>query len=129
MHPPSADVLVVDDDADMAEVMEMILSEAGYRVRSARNGKEALEAVAARRPALVLLDMLMPVMNGWQCARELRARYGRAIPIVVVTAAEHARASAEEVGSDGVLAKPFELSLLLRLVRQHVEQGATRSSA
>jgi len=129
MHPPSGDVLVVDDDADMAEVMEMILSEAGYRVRSARNGREALEVVAARKPDLVLLDMLMPVMDGWQCARELRARYGRAIPIVVVTAAEHARARAEEVGSDGVLSKPFELSLLLRLVRQHVEQAATRSSA
>jgi CheY-like chemotaxis protein len=129
MHPPSGDVLVVDDDAEMVEVMELVLGDAGYRVRSARNGKEALEAVAAQRPDLVLLDMLMPVMNGWQCARELRARYGRAIPILVVTAAEHARARAEEVGSDGVLSKPFELSLLLRLVRQHVEKAATRSFA
>jgi CheY-like chemotaxis protein len=46
---------------------------------------------------LILLDMLMPVMDGWQCARELRARYGRVVPIVLVTAAEHARASAAQI--------------------------------
>jgi len=125
MNPSSGrEVLVVDDNADLVEVMAMTLEDAGYSVRSARNGQEALDAVAERMPDLVLLDMLMPVMDGWQCARELRARYGRRIPIVVVTAAEHARASAEQIGADDVLSKPFDLSLLLRLVARYVGRAA-----
>lgn len=124
MVSPSGDVLVVDDNADMVEVMELMLGQAGYSVRSASNGEEALEAVAARMPDLVLLDLLMPVMDGWQCARELRSRYGRAVPIVVVTAAEHARASAAQIGADEVLSKPFEVSLLLKVVAHHVVKAA-----
>jgi CheY-like chemotaxis protein len=130
MEPSSGrDVLVVDDNADLVEVMALMLADAGYSVRSARNGKEALEAVSERMPDLVLLDMLMPVMDGWQCARELRARYGRAVPIVVVTAAEHARASAAEIGADDVLSKPFDLSQLLKLVARHVARPATAQRA
>jgi CheY-like chemotaxis protein len=126
MDPSSGrDVLVVDDNADLVEVMAMTLEDAGYSVRSARNGREALDAVSERRPDLVLLDMLMPVMDGWQCARELRARYGRDLPIVVVTAAEHARASAEQIDADDVLSKPFDLSLLLRLVARYVARPVT----
>ena len=117
------DVLVVDDDADMLDVMKFVLDEAGYSVRSAGNGKQALEATAAQVPALVLLDMLMPVMDGWQCARELRARYGH-IPIVVVTAAENARAFGAEVGADDVLPKPFEIDDLLQVVERHVAKPA-----
>jgi CheY-like chemotaxis protein len=117
------DVLVVDDDHDMAHVMLRALRLAGYSARSAANGKLALEAVEARLPALILLDMLMPVMDGWQCARELRSRYANTIPIVVVTAAEDARARGIAIGADAVLAKPFELHELLRLVTQYVDNG------
>ena len=120
------DVLVVDDDPDMVDAMLLVLEGAGYASRSAANGRQALDAVAARMPALVLLDMLMPVMDGWQCARELRARYGRGVPIVVVTAAEHARARGEEVGADAALAKPFDVDDLLRVVsRCLLERKAT----
>jgi CheY-like chemotaxis protein len=124
MSQPRGDVLVVDDNPDMIEVMTVLLGEAGYSVRSASNGKEALDAVASRRPALVLLDMLMPVMDGWQFARELRARYGREVPIVVVTAAEHARASAAQIGAADVLPKPFEVSRLMDVVAHHVVRTA-----
>lgn len=116
---PREDVLVVDDDADMVDAIVFVLNEAGYSTRVARNGKEALEAVARRRPSVVLLDMLMPVMNGWQCAQELRARYGRAVPIVIVTAAEHVRARVGEVDADDVLPKPFDVNDLLRVVARH----------
>ncbi len=123
------DVLVVDDDPDLVEVILLVLSGAGYAARSAANGRQALEAVKARMPALILLDMLMPVMDGWQFARELRARYGRAVPVVVVTAAEHARARGEEIGADEVLPKPFDVDDLLRLVAHHgLEQGASPSA-
>jgi CheY-like chemotaxis protein len=124
--PAPRDVLVVDDDPDMVDAMLLVLRGAGYASRSAGNGRQALEAVAARMPALVLLDMLMPVMDGWQCARELRARYGRGVPIVVVTAAEHARARSEEIGADAALSKPFDVDDLLRVVARCVaEPGAT----
>jgi CheY-like chemotaxis protein len=66
------------------------------------------------------------VMDGWQCARELRTRYGRAVPIVVVTAAEHARARADQVGGvDGVLSKPFDMDDLLRVVARFVQRSSS----
>lgn len=117
-----SDVLVVDDDPDLVEVVRTILSCAGYEVRSARNGREAIEAVTQKMPAVVLLDMMMPVMDGWECARELRSRYGHAVPIVVVTAAAAARARADQVGGiDHVLPKPFEMDDLLRVVARFTD--------
>jgi urea transport system substrate-binding protein len=115
------DVLVVDDDPDMIEVIELVLQDAGYKTRSALNGREALEAVAAGgMPALIVLDMLMPVMNGWQFADAFHALYGREVPIVVATAAEHVRSRSDGIGAVDVLPKPFEVSDLLRVVASHV---------
>ena len=72
-------------------------------------------------PGVILLDMRMPVMNGWEFAREYHTRYGgEAAPIVVVTAAENARARAEEIGADGWLEKPFEIEDVLRMVARFV---------
>ena len=116
----SHDVLVVDDDADMIEVIELVLHDAGYATRSAMNGEQALAAVADAMPSLILLDMLMPVMNGWQFAREFRDRYGGEVPIVVATAAEHVHSRGNAIDAAGVLPKPFEVSDLLRLVARHV---------
>lgn len=118
MDAPS-EVLVVDDDPDLVEVMLLVLRGAGYAVRSAANGKQALEVVKAGKPALILLDMLMPVMDGWQFARELRAGWGREVPVVVVTAADHARARSDEIAADEVLPKPFDVDELLRVVARH----------
>jgi CheY-like chemotaxis protein len=115
----SAPILVVEDDPDLLALVEMILSDAGYPVRTAPEGRSALLRVAEEMPALVLLDMRMPVMNGWEFAREFRARYGRAAPIIVVTAAENARDRAEEIGAEGWLAKPFELEDVLRAAERH----------
>jgi CheY-like chemotaxis protein len=124
MTDTRADVLVVDDDPDLREVVRTMLDISGYEVRCAKNGKEAVDAVAQKTPAVILLDMLMPVMDGWQCARELRARYGDAVPIVVVTAAEHARARANEIGGvDDVLSKPFDMDELLRVVGRYAEKN------
>lgn len=109
-------VLVVEDDADLAALVQMIVADAGYAVATAGDGAEALAQVADRMPGLILLDMRMPVMNGWEFAREFRVRHGRAAPIVVVTAAEDARARAEEIGADGWLEKPFELEDVVRMV-------------
>ena len=127
------DVLVVEDDADLAALLQMILGDAGYAVRTAADGAQALSRVAEAMPALILLDMRMPVMNGWEFARTFADRYGRAAPIIVVTAAENARARAAEIGADDWLEKPFDLDAVLgavaRLVGGDARTGATGASA
>lgn len=123
------DVLVVDDDPDMIEVMQMVLNDAGYPTRTAFNGQQALEQVAAHMPGLILLDMLMPIMNGWQFAREFHARYGMGAPIVVATAAEHVHSRGDAVDAADVLPKPFEVSDLLRVVSRHVPAAARPAGA
>jgi CheY-like chemotaxis protein len=113
-------VLVVEDDVDLLQLEQMVLEEAGYRVRTASDGQRALERVAEEVPALILLDMRMPVMSGWEFAREFRRRYGRACPIVVVTAAENAQARGAEVEAEGWLSKPFDIDDVLRMVARFV---------
>ncbi len=114
------DVLVVEDDQDLVSLLEMVLLDAGHAVRTAADGLEALERVEEAMPGLILLDMRMPRMNGWEFTREFRARHDRACPIVVVTAAENAAARAREIGADGWLAKPFDLDDVLRAVERHL---------
>lgn len=113
-------VLVVEDDQDLLTLLEIILGDAGYRVRTAREGRAALARVAEEMPGVILLDMRMPGMNGWEFAREFRARHDRAAPIVVVTAAENARERAAEVGAEEWLSKPFDLDEVVRTVARHL---------
>jgi CheY-like chemotaxis protein len=116
-----ATVMIVDDDDDLRETLAFILERGGYRTLEAAHGREALDHLLARGlPDLILLDMNMPVMDGWALARELRARGLGACPVVVLTAAHDAQRSAEEVGAAGFIGKPFELETLLELVRRHV---------
>ena len=110
------DVLIVEDDPDLLSLVAMILRDAGYDVAAAEDGLQALARVEERMPGVILLDMRMPVMNGWEFAREYRARFARAAPIVVVTAAEDARARAQEIGADAWLEKPFDLDDVVRTV-------------
>ena len=113
-------VLVVEDDPDLLALEEAILQDAGYRVAAAADGLEALELVDREMPGLILLDMRMPRMNGWEFAREFRARHGRNCPIVVITAAENARLRAQEIEAEAWLEKPFDMSDVLRLVERHI---------
>lgn len=110
-------ILVVDDDPAIRTTIADILGLEGYRVETAANGREALDFVAVERPAVVVLDMRMPVMDGWTFARELRNR-GVKLPIVVITAARDAERWAREIGADAFLAKPFELTDLLDAIER-----------
>jgi len=123
MAAPDRAVLVVEDDPDMREVEVLMLTGAGYRVMQAADGVEALEQVAAEMPGLILLDMRMPRMNGWEFAREFRSRYNSGTPIVVVTAAPDADARADEIAADGCLSKPFRMAALLEAVRRHLPRS------
>jgi CheY-like chemotaxis protein len=111
------DILIIDDDPAILATVVEILRDEGYRVRTASNGLEGLEALEERLPALVLLDMRMPVLDGWGFVRALRER-GLHVPFVVMTAAQDARRWAQEVGASGSLPKPFDLLELLAIVEQ-----------
>lgn len=115
-----ARVLVVDDDDDLRTLVATVLEDEGYRVESARNGVEALEIVARAMPELVLLDMKMPVLDGAGFARELRARFGNAARVVVLTAADDVLRCAEEVSADASLGKPFDIDALIEVVRRQL---------
>ncbi len=113
-------VLVIDDDQDIVSLVVMVLEVEGYRVQAAADGREGLQKLRQMMPDLILLDMKMPVMDGWEFAREFRARYGSNVPIVVLTAAEDARRRAEEIGAVGWIGKPFDLDTLVAVVDRHV---------
>ena len=110
-------ILVVDDDPSIRSTIADILGLEGYVVETAANGLEALNSVAEHLPSIVVLDMRMPIMDGWTFARELQAR-GIRLPIIVITAAQNARSWAQEIGADAYLAKPFELNELLEAVER-----------
>ena len=112
-------VLVVDDDPDIQIMLQEVLRDEGYDVRLASNGREALEHVERERPDLIVLDLMMPVMDGRQFYQQFRARqpagYGR-VPVLLVSAGYGLRETARELGSDGYLPKPFDLDALMRQV-------------
>lgn len=121
---PMADgaILVVDDDEAILDVVADVLRLEGYPVKTAADGVAALDVVERGRPALVLLDMRMPRLDGWGFARSLRER-GIELPILVMTAARDAAGWAEEIGARGHLAKPFDIGELLDAVRGHANPG------
>ncbi|HEY3060480.1 MAG TPA: response regulator [Chloroflexota bacterium] len=113
----SRPILVVDDDPTILATVSETLDLEGYPVVTATNGAEALEQLELQRPSLVLLDMRMPVLDGWGFIRAVRER-GLSPVVVVMTAAADARRWASEIGAQGVLAKPFDLDELIAAVQR-----------
>ena len=123
-----ADILVVDPDPDMVDVITAVLEGEGYSCRSAANGQEALEACLRAVPAVVLMDLQLPVMNGWICARWLRARYDNTLAIVIMTTTRYVEEHRAQTTADGVLTKPFALDQLVRVLSRYVEPADSQSS-
>lgn len=117
-EPQRESVLVVDDDPDVREGLQLFLEREGYAVSTAEDGQEALEMLARSRPGLILLDLMMPVMSGFDF---LQARAQReelaAIPVVVISAWGWVAADLQGVAA--VISKPFRPSELIRVVRSH----------
>lgn len=113
-------VLVIEDDPEMRGLLVLVLEEEGYRLLTAADGREGLELLRTTKPDVILLDMKMPVMDGYEFARRYREAHGDAerAPIVVMTAAEDPRKRAEEIGAAGWLGKPVELDDLFATVKQ-----------
>jgi CheY-like chemotaxis protein len=116
-------VLVVEDDQALRDVIEWALADAGYLVTAAENGAVALRVVQDTPPCAILLDMRMPVMDGWTFARTYRGQAGPHAPIVVITAAPDAGARASEIQADDYLGKPFDLDDLLGIVSRYTQHG------
>jgi len=112
-------VLVVDDDAALCQFVTDALEPEGYKTVRANDGAAALMAVEVAKPDLILLDVNMPGIDGWDVLAQLRAKAGPHRSIVVMTGQYEGQERALESGAQGYLAKPFDLDDLLECVDLH----------
>lgn len=113
----SRPILIVDDDLDILAVERAMLADNGFSVREARDGAEALRAMDEDPPAMIVLDVQMPGIDGPTFARELRMRL-RHVPLVIVTGVADPKREADRCNAEAFLRKPFHADDLLRLVRK-----------
>ncbi len=114
-------ILVVDDDDDLRPALADVLRDAGYTVSVAANGREAMTAMRDCAPSLILLDLMMPVMNGWEVLAAMADDPAlTAIPVCVVSAM-----SGSAPAGVAVLGKPVSVTALLEAVRKHCAAGVT----
>jgi two-component system, cell cycle response regulator DivK len=116
-------VLLVEDNEDNLVIYSTILRHAGFEVIEARDGQSGIETAKERHPGLILMDVSIPIVDGWEATRRLKADPATAdIPIIALTA--HALASdqlkAAEAGCDGYIAKPAEPRVVAATVKQHL---------
>lgn len=120
-------ILLVEDNEDNRTIYRLLLEHHGYRVVEATDGEEGVRRAREERPALVLMDISIPIIDGWEATRILKADPATAsIPVIALTA--HAlpadRARAAEVGCDGYLAKPVEPRRVVEEVRKRLEPSS-----
>lgn len=114
----SKDVLVVEDEAYLCELIGDVIESEGHKVRKASNGLEALERIRERKPGLILLDLMMPIMDGWEFMEALRANpEWDGMPIVIITAIYDVKRTQEETGARAVITKPFDIDQITEIVR------------
>ena len=127
----SPEILVADDEPNILRLVQLYLTNEGYTVLTARDGREALDQAHAHRPALVILDLMMPVVDGWEVCRQLRKEGD--VPVIMLTARgdDVDKIVGLELGADDYVTKPFnprELVARVKAVlrRYEVGQQATR---
>lgn len=117
MPEPERRVLVVDDDISIQGFLAEALADEGYDVRTAANGREALATLRAWRPSVILLDLMMPDMDGWVFRAEQRAMPAVAdVPVIVLSATRDLTAKARDLEPAQIFAKPFDLDALLETI-------------
>jgi CheY-like chemotaxis protein len=135
--PPSAVahteplLLVVDDDPGMRRMTETLLAAHGYHVIAATHGRDALQRLREQCPDLIVLDLNMPVMDGWQFRREQRYlpdKNRAAVPVLLMTGENDALSHAHALHAVGVITKPFDPDDLLEAVSAAIKRPATQIS-
>jgi len=124
-------ILVVDDESDMVDLLELNLSAAGYRVSSARDGRQALAAIEQDRPDLAILDVMMPELNGIEVLSRVRSNPALAsLPVIILTAKgeEVDELVGLSVGADDYIAKPFSKNVLLARIEALLRRAAGAQS-
>jgi DNA-binding response OmpR family regulator len=119
--PPQASVLVVDDEPQVVWMLQFRLEAEGFQTFAARDGRTALDELREHRPQLMLLDIMMPVMDGWSVLQEIRDLPEGERPRVVVVSARASlrdRAKAAELGAEAFVAKPFNVDDLLGVLNR-----------
>jgi two-component system chemotaxis response regulator CheY len=117
----SNEVLLIDDDTDIRDAITQILEYEGYTVFAACNGKEGFEILNTKRPKLILLDLMMPVMNGWEFKTQLNTKPELAqIPVVILSADGNVSERVNAIGVSGYLKKPIQLDTLLDTVKKYL---------
>lgn len=123
---PGASVLVVDDEPQVVWMLQFSLEAEGYRTFAARDGRVALEEIRKHRPQLMLLDIMMPSVDGWSVLEQLKELPEADRPRVVIVSARASlrdRAKAAELGADAFVAKPFNVDDLIEILRGLEEVG------
>jgi CheY-like chemotaxis protein len=110
-------ILIADDDLDLRESLRLLLELHGHSVAEARNGREALEQLAVQPPCVILLDLMMPIMDGWQFRRaQLQLPEHAGIPVVVISAVPDHLQRNNELRAERLFTKPFDYDELLTVV-------------
>ena len=117
-HQPR--VLIVDDDDELAEVLRQALRESGYAVATVRHGAAALDLIDQIQPDLILLDLTMPIMDGWSFVTQYRRTARASGRIVLLTGHPNVHEISQALGADAYVGKPFELKQLLTTVEQQI---------
>jgi len=121
---PAPVVLIAEDHEDSRDALRTLLDAFGFRVIEAGNGREAVERALVELPDVILMDMMMPYMDGFQATREIRAaESGRRVPILAITAMEGARQRVLEAGCDDLVPKPLDVRAFLDQIRGWVRRG------
>lgn len=115
-------ILVIEDDGGLRELLSESLSAEGYEVVTAPNGLAALQLLDQQQPQAILLDMRMPVMDGWRFAEAYRQRPGPHAPIIVLSGTMDAADQAAAIKADAFLDKPFTLDDLREIVNFHTSR-------
>ena len=116
----AARILIVDDDESIRQIVRLFLTDEGFEVEEAANGQAALDGLDDFRPELILLDLRMPIMDGWEFARRYEDLPGEHVPIVAFVAALNAEQECADLRTASILTKPFDLDDLLDAVRGHL---------
>ena len=119
--PMSNKILLVDDECSILEALSKVLGAEGYEVVLAENGKDAIEMIAFAPIDLVLLDLGLPVKDGWATIEWL-ARINSLLPVIIITGRSEQRALAEKAGADALMEKPLDVPLLLQTIRELLDE-------